>query len=149
MALFFNFTKGCEAQIREIIANKEAVKKKAENKMSALPTLFHEILDSKLPPQEKTEKRLGQELHAVVGAGTETTSGTLTTIMYHLLCHPDKLQRLKAEIGELEPDANDQLRLKDLEQSPYLVSSSFPSDNYSNADNHFTVFRDSRRSQVR
>jgi hypothetical protein len=124
MALFFNFTKGCEVQIREIIANKEEVKKKAETKLSALPTLFHEILDSKLPPQEKTAKRLGQELHAVVGAGTETTSGTLTTIMYHLLCHPDKLRQLKAEIGELKRDADDQLRLKDLEQLPYLVSSS-------------------------
>lgn len=121
MGLFFKFTKRCQEQIKEIMQNKEEMKQIAQGKMSTQPTLFHEILDSKLPPEEKTSVRLGQELHAVVGAGTETTSGTMTMVFYHILRNPDKLQRLKDEINNLEPDRSVQLNLKDLEQLPYLV----------------------------
>ncbi|KAK2768340.1 hypothetical protein FQN54_000194 [Arachnomyces sp. PD_36] len=122
MGLFFRFTKKCEEQIKDIMQNKEEMKRIAQDKMSTQPTLFHEILDSKLPPEEKTSARLGQELHGVVGAGTETTSGVLTFALYYLLRNPEKLERLKNEINELEPDKNVQLNLKDLEQLPYLTS---------------------------
>jgi cytochrome P450 len=123
MGLFFKFTRRCEEQIKEIMQNKEEMKRIAQDKMSTQPTLFHEILDSKLPPEEKTSPRLGQELHAVVGAGTETTSGVMTQVLYYLLCNPEKLQRLKDEISKLEPDRNVEMKLKDLEQLPYLVCS--------------------------
>lgn len=149
MALFFRFTKGCQEQIKEIIQNKEEKKQIAQDKMSTQPTLFHEILDSKLPPEEKTSARLGQELHAVVGAGTETTAGVMTMVFYHLLRNPDKLQRLKSEIKKLEPSSSVQLKLKDLEQLPYLVCSHHSSSRKYYHSPHSTVFGHPRRTQVR
>ena len=37
------------------------------------PTIFHTVLQSDLPPQEKTRDRLGDEAQLVIGAGVTTT----------------------------------------------------------------------------
>jgi cytochrome P450 len=78
-------------------------------------------LDSKLPPEKKTSAQLGQEFHEVISTGTETTAHMLTIITYHLLENPDKLQRLQAEIQQLEPNSSAELRIQKLEQLLYLV----------------------------
>ncbi|KAK2809424.1 hypothetical protein FQN50_003883 [Emmonsiellopsis sp. PD_5] len=122
MGLFFKLVKSCDEQIASIIKNREECKDLISQKMSTQPTLFTEILDSKLPPEEKSTKRLAQEFHVVIGAGTETTSNTLSVITYHLLKNPDKLKRLLDEIQKLEPNGTAQLSLPELEQLPYLSS---------------------------
>ena len=87
------------------------------------PTLFHQVLDSKkLPPEDKTVGRLAEEVRSAIGAGTETTSNALTVTTFHLLENPEKLQRLRDELQNLEPDQNVEFKLTDLEQLPYLVS---------------------------
>jgi cytochrome P450 len=88
------------------------------------PTLFDQVLDSKLSPEEKTPARLAEEVRSAIGAGTETTSNALTVITFHLLENPGKLRRLRDELRRLEPDQNAELKLRDLEQLPYLVSPS-------------------------
>jgi hypothetical protein len=41
------------------------------------PTIFHTVLQSDLPPQEKTRDRLGDEAQLVIGAGVTTTVSDL------------------------------------------------------------------------
>lgn len=83
-------------------------------------TLFHALLDSKLPPEEKTADRLSQEVFTVISAGGETTAKNLTTLTFHLLNNPDKLQKLREELNRLDPDRT--ASLVEYETMPYLVS---------------------------
>jgi cytochrome P450 len=63
-------------------------------------TIFHEILNSKLPPEEKTIARLGDEAGVTLAAGTLTTSWTLSIALYYLLTMPSILQNLKTELNK-------------------------------------------------
>ncbi|OQE14965.1 hypothetical protein PENFLA_c034G07049 [Penicillium flavigenum] len=83
-------------------------------------TLFHALLDSKLPPEEKAPGRLSQEVFTVISAGGETTAKNLTTLTFHLLNNPDKLQRLRDELNRLDPDGT--ASLVEYEAMPYLTS---------------------------
>lgn len=85
-------------------------------------TIFHEIIESSLPPEEKTEERLHQEAQVVVGAGVETTKWTLAVAMFHILDQPDILSKLQAEILEVFPDPSCPPSLATLEKLPYLVA---------------------------
>ena len=61
-------------------------------------TIFHEILDSKLPPEEKTVARLGDEATTTLAAGVITTAWTLSVALYYLLTSPSVLEKLKTEL---------------------------------------------------
>jgi cytochrome P450 len=63
-------------------------------------TIFHEILNSKLPPEEKTLARLGDEASVTLAAGTLTTSWTLSVAIYYLLTSPSILKNLKTELEQ-------------------------------------------------
>lgn len=80
-------------------------------------TIFHEILASNLPPTELSLPRLTDEALTIIGAGTVTTAHTLTTITFHLLSRPEKLERLRSELAAIwnEPPTWTQL-----EHLPYL-----------------------------
>ncbi len=60
-------------------------------------TIFHTILDSDLPPEEKTLDRLSDEGQILMGAAAETTGTSLTKAIFHLLRSENeaKLQCLK------------------------------------------------------
>ncbi|GLI80882.1 hypothetical protein PoHVEF18_009242 [Penicillium ochrochloron] len=83
-------------------------------------TLFHALLDSNLPAEEKSANRLSQEVFTVIAAGGETTAKNLTTVTFHLLNNPDMLQKLREELNRLDPDGT--ASLKDYEAMPYLSS---------------------------
>ncbi len=57
-----------------------------------------------------------------VGAGSDTTSISLSAILYYLIQHPEKLRKLRQEAengvasGVFSPD----FRFKDTQQMPYL-----------------------------
>jgi hypothetical protein len=80
-----------------------------------IPTIFHDILLSKLPPAEKKLDRIYQEGQTLVAAGTETTAWTLSVIMFYLLKDPAKLQRLTNELRKANATTS-----TELEQLPYL-----------------------------
>jgi cytochrome P450 len=82
-------------------------------------TLFHALLQSDLPPEEKAATRLSQEVFTVIAAGGETTAKNLTTVTFHLLNNPKMLQKLRDELNRLDPDGT--ASLKDYEAMPYLV----------------------------
>lgn len=85
------------------------------------PTIFHEMLGSKvLPPEEKTVQRLAQEGQILVQGGTLTTSWTLAVATFHLLDKPEMLKRLRDELVKVIPDSNSVVPLAELEGMPYF-----------------------------
>lgn len=88
-------------------------------------TIFHELINSPhLPTAEKQTVRVIQEAGALVGAGGESTTQVLITMAYCLIASPEKLTRLRDELRPLMPNAKSPVPpLRELEQLPYLVSS--------------------------
>ncbi|KAA8574347.1 hypothetical protein EYC84_005830 [Monilinia fructicola] len=94
--------------------NEEAPKKSAY-------TLFDAILDSSLPPHEKSISRLANEAFVVAVAGGETTARTLTFVIYYIHTNPRVLERLLAEITTVMPKSSDVPSIKTLQELPYLT----------------------------
>lgn len=84
------------------------------------PTIFNEILQSNLPPQEKSARRLSDEALTIVGAGLETTSWALTVASFYIINKPKVLQKLRDELREALPDSSSETDWRKLEKLPYL-----------------------------
>ncbi|PHH84825.1 hypothetical protein CDD83_1325 [Cordyceps sp. RAO-2017] len=105
-------------QIRDIMATQHTDKWQLD---VSHPTIFHEILSSKLlPAEEKTASRLAQEGQILVQGGTLTSSWTLTMAAFHLLHRPSTLRRLRDELFAAMPDPDAPVPLARLESLPYL-----------------------------
>ncbi|KAI2470918.1 cytochrome P450 [Annulohypoxylon bovei var. microspora] len=87
---------------------------------SAHLTIFHEILSSKLAPEELTLQRLQNEAVAVVGGGIETTQWAISVASYHILANPDIERRLRAELRDAIPDPDRIPDWMELEKLTYL-----------------------------
>lgn len=85
-------------------------------------TIVHEILDSKLPPHDKSFQRVFEDVSSVSGAGLETIGGALRLIFFHVFSNPEILQKLRAELDDAKAKNLDVTDLKVLEQLPYLTS---------------------------
>jgi len=85
-------------------------------------TIFHEILDSKLPAHEKTASRLASEGRIILQAGTLTTAWTLSLSLYYLLSQPNTLRTLRQELLTTIPNPDNPTPLVKLEQLPYLTA---------------------------
>ncbi|KAI1630610.1 cytochrome P450 [Biscogniauxia mediterranea] len=83
-------------------------------------TVFGELLNAPLPPSEKSMVRLTDEAAAVLGAGTETASWTLSVITYHLLTQPETLSKLTQELRGVIENAHRLPSWTTLETLPYL-----------------------------
>lgn len=86
-------------------------------------TVFGSLLESDLPPREKSLQRMTEEGFSLFAAGTETVSWALTVITYHLLTQPTLLSRLTAEMRQAVNDSAEQGQLPPwaaLEKRPYL-----------------------------
>lgn len=81
--------------------------------------LFNELAKGRLPPEERTEERISHEIVSVVGAATDTTANTLSMITFHILDKPERLTKLRNEIGTMMDD--EATSINKLEQLPYLV----------------------------
>ncbi|KAF1814179.1 cytochrome P450, variant [Eremomyces bilateralis CBS 781.70] len=92
------------------------------DKQPKQPTIFHEILQSDLPSQEKMLKRLGDEAQTIIGAGLTTTAWALTNIMYYVLADTQIHATLRKELHDAVPDLSspDALSFQKLEQLPFL-----------------------------
>jgi cytochrome P450 len=117
MAVTQNWERTNQKLVREIVDTFDPMVKNERH-----VTIFHELLASDLPQHEKSYERLWQEGSALIGAGVETTSNTLTVGLYHLSQNPDKLARLKTELSEAMPDAARLAPWAKLETLPYLTA---------------------------
>ncbi len=105
------------AQVNEIVEGKG----KEYYLIKGHPTVFHELLQSNRPPQEKEINRLWDEGTLVIAARTGTTAHALEHITFHLLDNPSRIEKLRAELRTVMPDPQQKPNLQDLEQLPYLV----------------------------
>ena len=86
-------------------------------------TMFHELLSTDiLPPTEKTEGRLRDEVQTTVAAGTETVAHTLRVVTYHLCSKPHMLARLRQELTTVPGYSEGTMKWHDLEKLPYLTA---------------------------
>lgn len=107
---------------------KDAASRSADDEPSRT-TIVHEIAKSNLPPEEKTLKRVFEEVVVVTGAGFETTSSILRLLTFYVWNDPKILGRLRAELAEaaakLSTDGvsgqSQSLELRTLENLPYLT----------------------------
>ncbi|MCJ1470080.1 hypothetical protein MMC07_008725 [Pseudocyphellaria aurata] len=111
----FQFHKEVKDRILEIKSGENDAYKSVAHK-----TVFSSLLDSSLPPEELSTVRLQQEAAGVVGAGIETTKGTLTLACYHLIKNRHFYQQLRQELESAFPDVSNQPALSVLEKLPYL-----------------------------
>lgn len=84
------------------------------------PTVFDELLDSKLPPEEKSVDRLSDEAQVIVVAGAETTALAPAVAAYHSFANPSLLQHSKTELAQAIPDPSIMTPQITLENLPYL-----------------------------
>ena len=91
-----------------------------EAKLASHETVFAEILNSKLPPNERSQQRLQNEAVSVVGAGFETTRWALTVQSYFILANPAIHQRLRQELMSAIPDPDLIPAWSQLQKLPYL-----------------------------
>lgn len=84
------------------------------------PSIFHELLNSDLPPEEKRVERLQGDGQAVIGAGTETTATILATGIVRILSNPEVESKLRKELKAVMPDPTVLASLSILEKLPYL-----------------------------
>jgi len=92
------------------------------HKQPSHPTIFHEVLQSDLPPQEKALRRLGDEAQTIIGAGLVTTAWALSTASFHIINQPRVYQRLRDELCEAIPDPLAPTDWLQLEKLPYLTA---------------------------
>lgn len=83
-------------------------------------TMFHELIYSNLPPQDKTLSRLADEAAMVVGAGGETTAQIMARSFYHIIANPHVLKKLREELNVAIPDPTIMPTIQQLQQLPYL-----------------------------
>jgi cytochrome P450 len=89
------------------------------------PTVFYEVLQSSLPPEEKSLQRMGDEAQTIIGAGLETTAWALSIASYHIIANPLILRTLRAELSTVLPTPSSAPRAADwltLEKLPYLTA---------------------------
>ncbi|GAM34873.1 hypothetical protein TCE0_015f02743 [Talaromyces pinophilus] len=86
-------------------------------------TIYHGILNSKLPEEEKSLQRLAEEAQITVGAGTLATAWVMSVGMYHLLApgSVSMFNTLRKELKEAIPDPNEPLDWNKLEKLPFLT----------------------------
>jgi cytochrome P450 len=108
-------------RIREVFERKEkGTSGSAECDILRQNTIFQELVNSDLSPEEKSYDRLSQEGQLVVGAALDTTAHAMDTTTFHILNNPEKLSRLHQELRAAMPDPQAHTPLIELEQLPYL-----------------------------
>lgn len=123
MAFYLQMEAETRAEVAKIVqGEKKRSEKEMEDPTTAHKNIFEELYYSNLPPQEKTIDRLNEEGFALILAGADTSSATLTQLSYHLLANPDILQTLKEELRVAMPDTRLPMPWPELENLPFLVS---------------------------
>ncbi|KAK3942087.1 cytochrome P450 [Diplogelasinospora grovesii] len=86
--------------------------------------IIRQILNSSLPPEEKTPYRVAAECSSVTLAGTETTGSILAFTTFQLLScdHPPKLPALQEELAQAQQkNGGKRLTYQELKELPYLT----------------------------
>ncbi|KID94532.1 Cytochrome P450, partial [Metarhizium majus ARSEF 297] len=83
-------------------------------------SVFSTLLRGDLPPEEKSFQRLMDEGKSLMGAGSETTSWTLTLLMWYVMRDARILSKLREDLRDMPDGVAESSLLKWLEQRRYL-----------------------------
>ncbi|CAG8974551.1 hypothetical protein HYALB_00005824 [Hymenoscyphus albidus] len=117
MLLLINWRRSLARHIQEIIDTQDKLE---ENEHGLPRTIFHSLLQSNVPEEEKSLQRLVEEGQLVVGAGADTTAHALTQTTFHVLDNPEVLVKLQQELQKAMPDPSEPVILSIVENLPYL-----------------------------
>lgn len=109
-------------RLLERMANMHRTGKSVVNISHAAAALSMEILDSDLPPQEKSASRLSTEAFLLLGAGTDPLTRNMFVIMYYVLADQAMLERVHAELKSVISRPYSPVTLAELEALPLFVS---------------------------
>lgn len=112
-----DFVQTVQKQVEEIIVEHGSEKTETFQQR----TIFHKILDSTLPTQEKTVDRLTDEGFVLIVAGGETTAIVLQNLIFFILSSPEWLDRIHKELDNLIPDPQTLATWQQLEALPCLI----------------------------
>jgi len=84
------------------------------------PTIFQELIYSDLPPEDKSDARLGEEAQLILGAGLLTTSWALTVGSFHIINNLAILKKLTEEVHASGIASTKDRNWNKPEQLPYL-----------------------------
>lgn len=84
--------------------------------------MAHDIVNSSLPPAEKSFDRIFEELATVTGAAFETSASTIRLILFHVFTNKRILEQLRTEITTAVAKCPEPIQLQTLEQLPYLTA---------------------------
>lgn len=104
-----------KSQVLRMLRNRETG---SDNEQ--LGTIFYELRNSSLPPEDLEVSRLKDEAMSIVGAGIETTKMANVVTCFHILDKPRIMQRLQQELKDTIPNPQDPPPLSTLENLPYL-----------------------------
>ncbi|KAF1950205.1 cytochrome P450 [Byssothecium circinans] len=97
----------------DILAGKETTKES---------TAFHSLMSSSLSPPEKLFDRVWEEVSSLLGAGGETVSNALSTIIFHVLDNRNITLQLTKELVGAIPDPSTIPPVHTLASLPYLTA---------------------------
>ncbi|KAL6716918.1 hypothetical protein ACLMJK_004830 [Lecanora helva] len=103
------------------IATKEIIDGKSdkENHFNQ-PTVVQTLLDSDIPPQEKSLSRLRDEAQLIIAAGLKSTAWALTIASFHIINTPETFIKLRKELESAMSNPDAEVELTALEKLPYL-----------------------------
>lgn len=84
-------------------------------------TIFKKLTDPGLPAEERTLRRIQDEVFTLLGAGTETTASTLMVMIYHVSQDEGIRDKLRSELKQIMPTPTSAATWTELEKLPYLV----------------------------
>ncbi|KAI0420251.1 cytochrome P450 [Xylaria grammica] len=64
-------------------------------------SVFHHIVNSDMPPSERSEQRLAKEAQVLLGGGTASTARTIGFASYYILSQPQIRSRLEEELRDV------------------------------------------------
>ena len=108
-------TQEIRTQIHKIMSGENDGNKNVKHK-----TVFHELLESQLRPEEKNVTLLYHEAASITAAGIDTTKTALTLASFWILKDRKVYERLHQELVDAIPDASNMPPLTELEKLPYL-----------------------------
>ncbi|PYH87680.1 benzoate 4-monooxygenase cytochrome P450 [Aspergillus ellipticus CBS 707.79] len=85
-------------------------------------TIFKRLSDPSLPAEERTLRRIQDEVLTLLGAGTETTASALAMMVYYLAQDRSTVDKLRAELKPLLPTPTSTASWAELEKLPYLTA---------------------------
>ncbi|WYZ45823.1 hypothetical protein EsH8_IX_000048 [Colletotrichum jinshuiense] len=119
------FVKATQPEIMPLVSLRQSMRDRikeirdgahSDHKDADHANIFYEVINSDIPPSEKTDIRLGDEAQLMVAAGLITTSWALAVAAFQFASDPAFSVRLRKEIA----DAGSPKEWHQLEKLPYL-----------------------------